>query len=213
MSKPVHRKKAVPVGVEVLCAYTELVSVEKIIPNPRNPNKHPESQIMMLAKIIQAQGFRRPIIVSKRSGFITVGHARYQAAKYLGMDKVPIDYQDYINEAMEYADMIADNRIAELAERDTDMLKELLIELKDGTDLTDIELTGFTHDDLTRLLEEFHFDPIDEQSSGGDSDADILAAKIVIKVKDTAIFDEFRNEIEKFIYEHWTLKQIVIVDR
>ena len=199
MSKPVHRKKAVPVGVEVLCAYTELVSVEKIIPNPRNPNKHPESQIMMLAKIIQAQGFRRPIIVSKRSGFITVGHARYQAAKYLGMDK-------------EYADMIADNRIAELAERDTDMLKELLIELKDG-DLTDIELTGFTHDDLTRLLEEFHFDPIDEQSSGGDSDADILAAKIVIKVKDTAIFDEFRNEIEKFIYEHWTLKQIVIVDR
>jgi hypothetical protein len=213
--KDAEKKVSKKVDVEefsIDCAHDAMVDVEKLIPHPRNPNKHPENQIMLLGKIIKAQGFRRPIIVSKRSGFIVVGHARYQAAKYIGMQSVPVDYQDYINEAMEYADMIADNRIAELTERDTDMLKELLLELKDAGDLSDIELTGFTDDELGRLIEDFSFPPLDETDDAPHDD-DILAAKIVIKVKDTSIFDEFRNELDKFISEHWTTKQITIVDR
>lgn len=207
-------KKEVTKDIQILCAHDEMVDIERVIPNPRNPNKHPEGQIMLLAKIIKAQGFRRPIVMSKRSGFVTVGHARLQAAQYIGMPKVPVDWQDYENEAMEYADLIADNRIAELAERDTDMLKELLGDLQKSGDLADIELTGFTADDLERMMEGFHFDPLDDVSpdDAGD-DGDILAAKIVLKIKDTAIFDEFRSELEKFIYDHWTTKQISIVDR
>jgi hypothetical protein len=206
--------KEVAKDIQILCSHDEMVDIEKVIPHPRNPNKHPEGQIMLLAKIIKAQGFRRPIVMSKRSGFVTVGHARLEAARYIGMSKVPVDWQVYENEALEYADMIADNRIAELAERDTDMLKELLGDLEKSGDLSDIELTGFTQDDLARMMEGFHFDPLDDVSGGeaGD-DSDILAAKIVLKIKDTAIFDEFRNELEKFIYNHWTTKQISIVDR
>jgi hypothetical protein len=64
---------------------------------------------------------------------------------------VPVDYQDYANEAEEWADMIADNRIAKLAETNDDELKKLLGEL-DGQ--IDLDLTGFDEDSLEDLLGE-----------------------------------------------------------
>ncbi len=68
---------------EVKCAHDEMVPLEEIIPNPRNPNQHPDQQIELLAKIIAAQGWRAPITVSTRSGFIVRGHGRFAAAKLL----------------------------------------------------------------------------------------------------------------------------------
>lgn len=126
-----------------------MVDVEKLIPNPRNPNRHPEGQIKLLAKIIAAQGFRNSIVVSKRSGFVIKGHGRLDAAKLLEMATVPVDFQDYESEAAEWADMLADNRISELAETDKDELKALLKEL-DGK--IDLDLTGFDEDSLDDLL-------------------------------------------------------------
>src|SRR5210317_705394 len=73
-----------PSGPPVNCAYGELVPLEKLVPNPRNPNQHPQSQVALLAKVIAHQGRRSPIAVSKRSGFIVSGHGRYEAAKALG---------------------------------------------------------------------------------------------------------------------------------
>ncbi len=136
--------------IPIFCAHTELVDVEKLVPNPRNPNRHPESQIKLLAKIIKAQGFRNPIVVSKRSGFVIKGHGRLDAAKLLEMLAVPVDFQTYESEAAEWADMIADNRIAEIAETDEDELKALLTEL-DGK--IDLDLTGFDGDSLDDLLD------------------------------------------------------------
>jgi ParB-like chromosome segregation protein Spo0J len=129
-----------PQDILIHCAHTELVEIDKLVEHSRNPNKHPESQIKLLAKIIKAQGFRNPIVVSKRSGFIIKGHGRLAAARLLEMERVPVDVQDYENEAAEWADMIADNKIAELSENDDEELKALLAEL-DGQ--IDIELTGF----------------------------------------------------------------------
>ena len=116
------------------CSYTELVDIHKIVENPRNTNTHPERQIELLAKIIDFQGQRSPVVVSKRSGFITKGHGRLLAMKKLKWEKVAVDYQDYENEAMEYADLEADNRIAELAVRD---------EEKARTQIEDILGVGF----------------------------------------------------------------------
>ena len=113
-----------PTPIKIECAHDEMVQIEKLIPHPRNPNKHPEKQIALLVKIIAAQGWRNPIVVSSRSGFITKGHARLEAAKILGCDAVPVDFQDYENEASEYADLIADNRIAELAEPSLPEIKD-----------------------------------------------------------------------------------------
>ena len=93
-----RRKQAQPINQtheKIDCAHDALVDPETLIPNPRNPNRHPESQLKLLAKILQYQGFRNPIVVSNRSGFIIKGHARLEAAKLAGFKVVPVDYQDY----------------------------------------------------------------------------------------------------------------------
>lgn len=135
--------------VQIHCAYTEVIDPALLTPNPRNPNHHPKRQIELLAKIIQSQGWRAPVTVSNRSGFVVRGHGRLQAALLLGCT-VPIDRQDYANEAEEWADLIADNRIAELAEMDTDEVARLLNEL-DGLDF-DMDLTGYAGKALDNLL-------------------------------------------------------------
>jgi ParB-like chromosome segregation protein Spo0J len=135
--------------IKIYCAYTKLIDPTSLIPNPRNPNKHPDKQIELLAKIITAQGWRAPITVSKRSGFVVRGHGRLLAALKIETDKVPVDMQDYANEAEEWADLIADNRIAELADTSNEQLKELLDELK--TLDIDLELTGFDANELGKI--------------------------------------------------------------
>lgn len=108
------------------CAYSEIVPIHKLVENPKNNNKHPARQVELLAKVIDYQGQRNPIVVSKRSGFIVKGHCRLQALKLLDWENVAVDYQDYDNEAQEYADLIADNKIQSYAEFDEDaLLKEL----------------------------------------------------------------------------------------
>lgn len=107
--------------MEIKCSHSEIVDIDLLTPNPLNPNEHPNDQINLLAKIMKHQGWRSPIVVSNRSGFIVKGHGRLMAAKMNGWTQAPVDRQDYANEADEYADMVADNKIAELSE--TNMAK------------------------------------------------------------------------------------------
>jgi len=137
-------------GVKVFCSFDDLVDLTKVIPNPRNPNRHPEKQVELLAKIIMNQGWRAPVTVSKRSGFIVRGHGRYEAAKLMQVDQIPVDYQDYISDAEEWADLIADNRIQELSSMDTGILKDLLVEIDTGA--FDMDLTGFDDKALEALM-------------------------------------------------------------
>ena len=135
---------------DVYCAHSQMVEIEKVVPNPRNPNKHSEKQIALLSKIIAAQGWRAPITVSTRSGFIVRGHGRLLAARKLGLAEVPVDYQAYETEAAEWADLIADNRLSELSETDELLLKDLLQEL--NTSELDLELTAYTADEIDQML-------------------------------------------------------------
>lgn len=124
---------------KIRCAYTELVDVEKLVPNPKNNNKHPKKQIERLAKIIEFQGQRAPVVVSNRSGFIVKGHGRLEAIKLLGWKKCAVDYQDYETEAQEYADMVADNQIATWSEFDDEMLLQELPDLDIDLDMLGLE--------------------------------------------------------------------------
>jgi len=117
------------------CAYDELVDIEKLVPNPKNNNKHPKEQIERLAKIIDFQGQRKAIVVSNRSGFIVKGHGCLEALKLLGWKQVAVDYQDYDSEAQEYADMTADNEIARWATLDTQMVLDEIPNLDIDTDM------------------------------------------------------------------------------
>lgn len=149
--------------MDIYCSHDKVVDIEKVVPNPKNPNQHSDKQIELLAKIIKVQGWRAPITVSNRSGFIVRGHGRLMAAQKLGLDQVPVDYQDYENEAEEWADLIADNKIAELSTLSADALKDLMSEV--DLNLIDPALMGFTNDEFTKmfledtLLEEDNYEP------------------------------------------------------
>jgi hypothetical protein len=142
-------------GIPVFCAHDKLVDPRELIGNPRNPNKHPKSQIKLLAKVIQAQGWRAPITVSTRSGFIVRGHGRLEAALEFGAALVPVDCQEYATEAEEWADLIADNRLAELAElaeTDEGQLALLLAELERASADIDVELSGYSTEHITEII-------------------------------------------------------------
>ena len=145
-------RQAKNAAVKIECSHSEVWPTEKLVEHPRNPNKHPPEQLRLLGKVIAATGWRAPIVVSKRSGFVIKGHGRLQAARLAGMTEVPVDLQDYATEADEWADMIADNRIAELAEMAQDDLRELIGDLqKTGADT---ELAGFTKNEFEALMAE-----------------------------------------------------------
>lgn len=136
-------------GIPVHCAHDELADIANLIPNPRNPNKHGDKQVAMLAKIIRHQGWRAPIVVSNRSGFVVAGHGRLEAAKLLGVQSVPVNRQDFATEADEWAHLIADNRIAELAEIDSAAIAAILREV-DGQ--IDAFLLGFGLNEVAEML-------------------------------------------------------------
>jgi len=137
---------------EIHCAYDEIVNIDELLPSPRNPNTHPQRQVELLGKIIREQGWRAPITVSNRSGYIVRGHGRLQAARWLGLKTVPVDRQDYESDEAELADLVADNRIAELAIIDDEMLVELMGEL--GQTEIDLELTGFDVEGLDGIIKD-----------------------------------------------------------
>lgn len=128
-------KKIAKPDMVIRCAYVERVALDKLKPHPENPNYHPPEQIEQLAKIMRYQGIRNPIVVSKRSGLITRGHGRLEAAKLNGWTEFPVDRQSYENEAQEIADLIADNTIAELAELKLDQVDKLALKLPRDFDL------------------------------------------------------------------------------
>lgn len=135
--------------IDIHCSYTELKDPTLLVPNPRNPNQHSATQINLLARIIQSQGWRAPITISKRSGFVVRGHGRLEAALALGLTEVPVDVQEYASEAEEYADLIADNRLAELSSIDNKLLADLL---KDTGDCA--AFTGFSAKEIDKLVSE-----------------------------------------------------------
>jgi len=141
------------VSIPIYCAHTRLVDPNTLKPNPANPNRHSAHQIQLLASIIQEQGWRNPITLSRRSGLIVRGHGRLEAALLIGCDVVPVDEQDYASEAEELADLLADNRLAELAELDEDELKRLLKSIQESDPSFDLELTGFAEDEIRKLFD------------------------------------------------------------
>ena len=134
----------------VFCSYDEILDIEKVVGNPRNPNTHPKDQVELLARIIKATGWRANITISNLSGFVVKGHGRLAAAKLAGFTQVPVEYQNYTSEAEEYADLTADNRIAELADMNNTMLADILADIDTGE--FPLELTGYTEEDMEGIL-------------------------------------------------------------
>jgi len=173
-------------GIDVHCAHDEIVQTNSLKPRPNNPNMHPQDQIELLAKIISVTGWRMPIVVSTRSGLMTKGHGRLLAAKHMKWSEVPVDRQDYASDELEFADVLADNQIAELSSLDLTLAKDM-IELVD-TGAVDLQLTGFDTETLHALMASTSPPPPPDPE---DEEPDVKAFRILCRN------DEQMNEVKK----------------
>lgn len=127
----------------------EYIKTEELIPYAGNPKKHSPEQVSMLASSIREFGFINPIIVDKNNE-IVAGHGRLLAAKKLGIEKVPVLRAEHLTPAQVRAYRIADNKLTELGEWDTSLLRVELEELS-RLDI-DVSLTGFSDKEIEELL-------------------------------------------------------------
>ena len=187
------------------CSYNEIRDIVNLTAHPKNPNTHNDEQIRLLSEIIRHQGWRNPIVVSSRSGFIVAGHGRLLAAEMLGLKKVPVDLQDFKTEADELSHLIADNRIAELSEINRGTLADLIGELDNGD--FDLNLTGFDSFAVEELMTAAPPEDLDDFFVEDTSEPKEEANQITLqytKEEFTTISDKLNSmhgSKEKIIYE------------
>ncbi len=126
----------------------QLRPISEIRPYDRNPRQN-DSAVEAVARSITEFGFRQPIVVDSE-GVIVAGHARYKAAMKLGLEEVPVHVARELTPEQIRAYRIADNKIADLATWDLDLLPEELAAL--NADDFDLSLLGFSDEELGELL-------------------------------------------------------------
>jgi DNA modification methylase len=137
--------------------------VDRLIPYIRNARTHSDAQVAQVAGSIAEFGFVNPILVGP-DGVLVAGHARLAAARMLKLTEVPVIVLAHLSETQRRALVLADNKLAENAGWDEEMLRVELETLQaDGFSL---ELVGFSDEELEALLR----DP--EQIAAGLTDED-----------------------------------------
>lgn len=154
-------------SADVLIPPSRLVLVEELLPYARNSRTHSPAQIEALAGNMQRVGFTNPLLIA--DGTILAGHGRLLAAKKLGLARVPCIDLSHLSEAERRAQVIWDNRSAELGSAwDLEMLKLETDELRaEGLDLE--MFTGFSEEDLSKMLE-----GLEDEPGGGDGDPEAI---------------------------------------
>src|SRR5215471_19204144 len=129
----------------------EFTRVRELRSYPNNARTHSRKQIRQIAKSIEKFGFCNPVLIDD-SKQIVAGHGRVEAAKLLGIDAVPTCRLSHLSEADKRAYILADNRLAEKAGWDKELLA---IELQGLIELdVEIELTGFEMPEIDIILED-----------------------------------------------------------
>ena len=126
----------------------ELLGLDALTPYDRNARLHTEKQIKQIAKSIAAFGFNNPILIDSDQGIIA-GHGRLEAAKFLGLETVPVIRLDHLSDKERRAYILADNRLAELSQWDEKTLAAE-VEALQVADL-DLDAVGWTEDELQAL--------------------------------------------------------------
>ena len=127
----------------------EYRSVKELIPYARNARTHSDEQVQQIASSIKEFGFINPVIISADNGIIA-GHGRVMAAQLLGLEKVPCIVESHLTEVQKRAYILADNRLAEKAGWDEELLQIELDDLR-GLDF-DLDLIGFSFDDIEEVF-------------------------------------------------------------
>ncbi|HMQ92168.1 MAG TPA: DNA methyltransferase [Amaricoccus sp.] len=133
--------------------------VDALIPYARNARTHSEDQVALIAGSIREFGFTTPVLVDGGNGIIA-GHGRVLAARKLGMVSVPVIELGHLSAAQRRAYVLADNRLAEAAGWDRELLALEVAELDAlGVDLGTL---GFEAGEIDALLRDGVPDPREE---------------------------------------------------
>jgi DNA modification methylase len=124
---------------------SEQAKIEDLVPYINNARKHSEAQIKKIAASIREYGFLAPILADENNT-VLAGHGRLEAAKLLKLETVPVVRVEHLTEVQKKGYILADNRLAELAEWDTELLELELDFLKEAD--FDIDLTGFNLEEM-----------------------------------------------------------------
>lgn len=151
MSTNLYELQTLPLPVE-----TQLKIVNrdpsKLIAYDGNARTHSDKQIAQIAASIRKFGFLNPVLIGS-DGVVVAGHGRLAAAEQLGLREVPTIELSHLSDAERRAYVIADNRLAELAGWDRDILSIELQSLADMELDFDLEITGFETAELDLLLD------------------------------------------------------------
>jgi DNA modification methylase len=128
----------------------EYTAVRELRPYPNNARTHSRKQVGQIANSIKRFGFCNPVLIDAKQ--IIAGHGRVEAAKLLGIDAIPTCRLSHLSDADKRAYVLADNRLAEKAGWDKELLA---IELQGLIELdVEIELTGFEMAEIDVILED-----------------------------------------------------------
>lgn len=128
----------------------KLISIDKLRPAARNARTHSKKQLRLIADSIRAFGFTNPVLVDG-TGQVIAGHGRLAAAQTLGLTQVPTLQVDWLSPEQQRAYVLADNRLAEKAGWDKELLALELGELSDFE--IDITLTGFDLREIELIMD------------------------------------------------------------
>jgi ParB family chromosome partitioning protein len=133
-------------------------AVSELIPYARNSRTHSEAQIAQVAAAMQEWGWTNPVLVDE-AGTILAGHCRVTAARVLGITEVPTMTAIGWSDAQKRAYVIADNKLAENAGWDPEMLRLELSDLASGA--FNLDMLGFAEGALSLALADPEFEPAD----------------------------------------------------
>ena len=125
--------------------------IEALIPYARNSRTHSDAQVAQIAASIREFGWTNPVLVDGSNGIIA-GHGRVLAARKLGFEQVPVIELAHLTESQKRAYVLADNKLAENAGWDDELLRIELEALQAAG--FDLSQTGFADDELAALMAE-----------------------------------------------------------
>jgi len=131
------------------------IAVDELKPNARNARTHSKKQIRQIADSITAFGFVVPIVIDEGSNIIA-GGGRYAAAVLLGLQEVLVIRVEGLSKAQRRALALADNKIAQNAGWDRELLASELPELAELliVENLDISITGFAPVEIDQIATE-----------------------------------------------------------
>lgn len=143
----------------------ELWPIGRLQPYAKNARVHSTEQVAQIAASITEFGFVNPILVDGKDGIIA-GHGRLAAARELALDVVPVVVLDHLTPAQRKAYVLADNRLAENAEWDPQLLQEELVSL--NLQNYDLGVLGWSDEELAEIMEP----DLEEDGGSGEGDGE-----------------------------------------